>query len=267
MVGWISADHADGVELRYVLSNRHDLGHGLEGLSEIVLIQTRHDYPFSRFSQLSDYTDEIVSEELCLVHADNITVCSQKDDLRRRCNRCRPEGRLVVRNDFIFRVARIDRRLEDFSTLPCNLGAANATNQFFCFPAEHGSAYDFDPAGLPGGLQYMGFKRHGISVDESEEGSGGATSRGANRGGRRYNGLPRSNIPRSGRSEQVTWTTKVLSENQMSPRVGVGTQPLVPFGISTKLQSGDAALTSTTSPSWTWMTSAASLEACSCKVS
>ena len=53
-----------------------------------------------------------------------------------------------VRNNFGFRIARVQSRLEDLNSLARDAGAADPADQLFALAGEHGTAYGFNPAGV-----------------------------------------------------------------------------------------------------------------------
>jgi len=81
MVGWISADNTDSVQFGDVLGNGHELRHGLERLSEIVLVQASDNDPFTGLSQFTTHMDQVITKELGLIDTDYIRVLCQEDDL------------------------------------------------------------------------------------------------------------------------------------------------------------------------------------------
>ena len=74
IVGGLAAFHADGVGLRDVFRDGQKLGHWLPGLSRVVLIQTRHDYPHTEFREFVDDTDKLVVKKLRFVDPYNFGI-------------------------------------------------------------------------------------------------------------------------------------------------------------------------------------------------
>jgi hypothetical protein len=95
VIGRITADYANGVQLGDVFGDGHDLGHRLEWLTQVVLIQTRNDYPLARFRQLPADFSQVISKKLRFIDPHDIRILSQKDDLR-GSSHCRGAQRGVI---------------------------------------------------------------------------------------------------------------------------------------------------------------------------
>ncbi len=146
MIGRSTAHHADCVQLRDVLGNRHQLWDGLERPPQIVLIQSRDDDSLSGGGQFLTDVDEIRIEKLPLVDADDVGPTHEQHDLRRRVDGRREDRILVVRDHRFLAVAYFDGWLEDLDMLSRDLRTLKPADQLLGLSAEHRAADHLDPA-------------------------------------------------------------------------------------------------------------------------
>ena len=118
-----------------VLRDRQELGHRLEGLAEIVLIESGNDHTFPAVRQLVDDSGEVLIEELSLVYTDDLGIVLDELEERARARYgARRDAHLAVRHNRIVRITRVKHRLENLNSLAGNLRAAQATDQLFALP-------------------------------------------------------------------------------------------------------------------------------------
>ena len=141
----VSAYHAYCQGLCNVFSDREKLRHRLEGLAAIVLVESRNDHALSGIRKLFADVDNIRSEELSFIDADNLRVGGEVEYLIACVYDGRNERLLAVRNNVARAVAVVDSRFKDHYSLTGNLRAPHPAYQFFRLSAEHASGNNFDP--------------------------------------------------------------------------------------------------------------------------
>jgi hypothetical protein len=144
----ITTAHTYGERLRDELGHGEKLGHGLERLAQVILIQTGHDDPFAHVGELVANINEMRIEELTFVDSNDFgSVVDFFQYLLRGAYDLGLDAHVAVGDDMIVAVATVDLRLEDLYTLAGDLSSTKAADHFFALAAEHASGNDFDPTG------------------------------------------------------------------------------------------------------------------------
>ena len=143
LIGRAAAAHADGERLGDVLRNREKLGHGVEGLAQVVSIETRHDQAFPSICELDRHLEETLFEELSFVDADDFgTVVELFQNLFRVLDELGVDLHVTVGDDMLFAIAAVDQRFEDLDSLTGDLSSSQPSNQLFALPTEHAPGND-----------------------------------------------------------------------------------------------------------------------------
>ena len=138
----VAASYADSVCLEDLVSNSHEGRHRTERYALIVHVETCYDNAYAAAGQLTAYIDDTHVEELCLVDAYYLYVFRQQQDAARRLYGSGHDGVVVVTDHFLFAIAGVDSRFEDFHFLLSKLCTTHTANQFFGLTREHRTAYD-----------------------------------------------------------------------------------------------------------------------------
>lgn len=146
----VTAHDTNRERLRDILCHSQELGHGLEGLSFVVLIQAGYDDSLSLVGKLLAHIDKVRFEELSLINTDNLSILTECKDLLCVVNDERSERLLAVRDDVLRAVTIVNTGFEDRHLLFRNLRPACPPYQFLGLSAKHASANHLNPPGLPG---------------------------------------------------------------------------------------------------------------------
>src|SRR5215831_14389761 len=128
-IGRLATNDTDRQRLGDVLGDREQIGHRLEGLALVVLVEPGHDHALAPARELVDHRQQVAAEELALVDPDHLRLVGVTQDLARGAHRPRRDPELAVRYDRVGRVAAVDVGLEDLDPLAGDLGAAQTPDQ------------------------------------------------------------------------------------------------------------------------------------------
>ena len=132
-----AAAHADGVDLRHLVGDGEQVGYRSEGLAEIVHVETGDDDAHTAVGELVAYVGKAIVEKLCLVDAHNVDIAAEKEYLGRRIDRCRRYHVMVVADNIVLTVARVDHGLVNLNTLARKLGTLHTADKFLRLAGEH----------------------------------------------------------------------------------------------------------------------------------
>ena len=114
----VAADHADGQVLGDELGHGHQLGHVVEGLAAVVLVQAGHYHAAAGIRQPPGHLDDLGAEEMRLVYAHHLRGgVHQLQDLFSALHGLRGKRGLVVGDYVLARVAHVEVRVEDLHLL------------------------------------------------------------------------------------------------------------------------------------------------------
>ncbi|TND08589.1 MAG: hypothetical protein FD123_2093 [Bacteroidetes bacterium] len=145
-LGQLAAADADGVYLGYVFRGGHERGQGTERLAHIIHIQPGHDHADAGTGKLVADFHESCIEKLGLVDAHHVGIAGKQENIGGSGYGRRMYGIRIVRNHFLFIVARIRGRLKNFDFLAGELRAFQPPDQLFGFAGKHGTADHLDRA-------------------------------------------------------------------------------------------------------------------------
>jgi hypothetical protein len=140
-----AAHGADGVHLRDLLGDGHELGHRREGAAEVVLIEPRGDDTQAAVREPVADLDDASIEELRLVDGDDVRLGEDallEAHARRDGDGLDAHG--LVADDAMWVVSIIDTRLEGLHALAREDGALEASYELFGLSTEHRAGDDLD---------------------------------------------------------------------------------------------------------------------------
>ncbi len=150
MVGDVTAADADRMHFGHVFGRGHQGRHRAERLAQVVHVQAGGDDTDTALSQLPGHVDNGLVEELGLVDTDDIDTFRLLQDAPGGIDRGGENRIPLVGHDGFLGIAGIDFGLEDFDTEIGELGAFEPADEFLGLAGKHGTADDFDPAGVFG---------------------------------------------------------------------------------------------------------------------
>lgn len=144
-----SALDADGAEFDDFVGDGHELGHGAEGLSSEVLIESGADDFFSLVGPFDGALDDALVEELGFFDADEVGFGEEElVEFGQGGDGDGGVGDSLVGDDHLFVVAAVDGGFEDLDLFFGVEGSSGSSDEFFAFPSVHASADDGELAGL-----------------------------------------------------------------------------------------------------------------------
>ena len=141
-----STVYADGVDLCHVFGNGTECGHGAEGDTLEIHVETCNYDALACVGQIDAYAHQFVIEKLRLVNANNFGVFGQLNDSCRCAYWGGVDGIGIVRYHILVAITRVDGWFVYFYFLLGYFCAAQAADEFFGFAREHGTADYFNAA-------------------------------------------------------------------------------------------------------------------------
>jgi hypothetical protein len=101
------------------------LRHRLEGFSQVILIQSRHDDSFSHVGELIADIHELGIEKLTFIDTDNLSpMVHFFQNFRGVANQFRFDAHFAMRDDVVASVSAVDLGFENLNPLAGDLSAA-----------------------------------------------------------------------------------------------------------------------------------------------
>lgn len=135
-MGKTAAADADGVDLCHVFGNGTECGHGAEGDTLEIHVETCNYDALACVGQIDAYAHQFVIEKLRLVNANNFGVFGQFNDSCRCAYWGGVDGIGIVRYHILVAITRVDGWFVYFYFLLGYFCAAQAADEFFGFAGE-----------------------------------------------------------------------------------------------------------------------------------
>jgi len=140
-----TASNTDRESLCNVFRDGEQLGHGIERLCAIVLIEPGYDHPLSNIGHLVAHCDQVEIKKLSFINADNLRLrIKVYEYFGGSCNDLRLHFHVAVADNVILAETVIEPWLEDLKALLCNLRSPESTDQFLALSTEHTAADHFN---------------------------------------------------------------------------------------------------------------------------